>query len=94
MNPSVSSIFSELNNLAVPSRNSHELTLSATLHRKKIRRQHVEVKAKEPKAHIQEPGSNNGTTEIDLLELLMVFRRHLLLIIACFAVGLAAAPVS
>jgi capsular polysaccharide biosynthesis protein len=55
------------------------------------------VEGKEPKepktakVHIQEPRRNNGQNEIDLLKLLMVFRRHLLLIIFCFAIGLAAA---
>jgi capsular polysaccharide biosynthesis protein len=49
---------------------------------------------KEPKTgkvHIQEQKRNNGANEIDLIKLLLVFRRHLLLIIFCFAVGLAAA---
>jgi capsular polysaccharide biosynthesis protein len=49
---------------------------------------------KEPKTtkvHIQELRKNNGQNEIDLLELLQVFRRHLFLIIFCFAIGLAAA---
>jgi capsular polysaccharide biosynthesis protein len=66
-------------------------------YRKMIRRHHVE--GKEPK-EVKEPKTgnvqiqqrrNNGTTEIDLVKLLLVFRRHLLLIIFCFAIGLAAA---
>jgi capsular polysaccharide biosynthesis protein len=49
---------------------------------------------KEPKTgkvQIQQQRRNNGSNEIDLIKLLLVFRRHLLLIIVCFAIGLAAA---
>jgi capsular polysaccharide biosynthesis protein len=41
--------------------------------------------------HIKAQGRNHGQNEIDLIELLLVFRRHLLLVIVCFAIGLAAA---
>jgi capsular polysaccharide biosynthesis protein len=49
----------------------------------------VEVKdSKVTNTHVQEQRRNNGQDEIDLLELLQVFRQHIIQILACFAVGL------